>query len=117
MFDLYGVESCHIIILEEVECETEEEARRRERHYQDDHKEHCVNTRRAYITREELTTLNNVRARRYMKTYYTRKQETLAPEEFQAFMKRKRQKAVEAQTRYRQRQAEAKRLLSLLPTQ
>ena len=108
IFDLYGVENCRLIVIEEIECETKDKALQRERHYQSIHREHSVNMRRAYITHEESKEYYATHQRTYLKTYLSRKEQSLSPDEFQAFMEKRRLHNVEAQRRYRQRLAEAK---------
>jgi hypothetical protein len=99
IFDLYGVESCRVELLEEVECETVYEARRIERRHQDDHQ--CVNQRRAIVSANEKRESNRVRAKEYMKTYVANKQQRLSPEEFSAFMEKRRLLQIEATKRWR----------------
>lgn len=65
LFDKYGMETCSIVLIHELECATKEEALREERRIYDERKESIVNIRRPYASHDEKKQYGRQRMREY----------------------------------------------------
>ena len=67
IFDKYGMSSCSIILIHEMECETREEALREERRIYDERRVTTINERRPYVSPDEKKVELSIRNKEYQK--------------------------------------------------
>jgi hypothetical protein len=92
IFDNYGVETCSIILISQLECETKEEALREERRIYDERKENLVNRNRPMSLVDEL----KERRKQYKKQLYEKNKEKMKEYQKKYYEEKKTKKMEEA---------------------
>lgn len=67
LFDEYGIDTCSIILISQLECETKEEALREERRIYDERKENIINKSRPFCSVEERKEYNKTYIKEHRK--------------------------------------------------